>query len=45
MGHGSLLERVENWTGSFLKLRESRIVRRPKTSVNEGCCEKAVYAL
>jgi hypothetical protein len=28
-----------------MKLRESRIVRRPKNSVNEGCCEKAVYAL
>lgn len=39
MGHGNLLENVENWTAFVLKLREGRIVRLPKVSVNEWCCE------
>ncbi len=39
MGHGSLLENVENGTAFVLKLQEGRIVRLPKMSVNGLCCE------
>lgn len=39
MGHGSLLENVGNWSAFVLNLREGRIVRPAKMSVNEWCCE------